>query len=63
MNRKNDEGARSAREILNADVNAAYWKAIPKAFEADGIEDVGVTSCAIDKKGNGTKHSKMAQNA
>ena len=47
----------------SADVNAAYWKAIPEAFEADGIEDVGVTSCAIDKKGNGTKHSKMAQNA
>ena len=30
----------------SADVNAAYWKAIPEAF-ADGIEDVGVTSCAI----------------
>jgi len=27
----------------SADVNAAYWKAIPEAFEADGIEDVGVT--------------------
>ena len=34
----------------SADVNAAYWKAIPEAFETDGIEDVGVTSCAIDKK-------------
>jgi len=35
MNRENDEGARSARENINADVNAAYWKAIPEAF-ADG---------------------------
>ena len=26
----------------SADVNAAYWKAIPEAFEADGIEGVGL---------------------
>jgi len=36
---------KSARGIINADVNAAYniiRKAIPKAFEADGIEGVGL---------------------
>ena len=32
---ENDEGARIAKEIINVDVNAAYWKAIPEAF-ADG---------------------------
>jgi len=36
---------KSERGIINADVNAAYniiRKAIPKAFEADGIEGVGL---------------------
>jgi len=36
---------RSGKRIINADVNAAYniiRKAIPKAFEADGIEGVGL---------------------
>ena len=36
---------KSARGIINADVNAAYniiRKAIPEAFEADGIEGVGL---------------------
>jgi len=61
MNRENDEGARSAREISGCE--CCILESYPEAFEADGIEDVGVTSCAIDKKGNGTKHSKMAQNA